>query len=890
MKITGQFRDINNNIYTVEIDNPSVSAADIIIGEHYNEGDDDDLLYFTDEPVTIDFEYDDLFTVIGMHSATINLYARDFVGHLLYANNARSVTVLIKKGNEVIFDGYVEAGTFNQEYSNPYDSFTINCVDKLSTLKYYKYKDITVDNFDNILTGLGNITMHDAINLAFADIIGSGHIYYDMSKGLSSTRENLVFDDIKVSEQIFVGDDYDSVMDNEQMITELLRYLNLHIIQIGSDFYIYDWDSIKKQNTQWVNLIDNEIHNTTPTKVVLNADTNASDGTNVSIDEVYNQVSVTCELNDQKTLIESPLDSGSLTSVFKNRQLYMTELISEGEGTSAFKAMRNMVLGQATDYEECKKVDWYLQWLESKNWKLYTSNGEQKTLYEQDSNGVYYKQYKISERLKQNYIEPAILSMGSVERQAGLVTDDSPITKLSMSNYIYISLNGNESRDESTYMPNDSIIQSRSPIAEYLGANSGGVFSPTDDDTTNYLVFSGKMCFMPIQKETEKWATMRELAKDDYNWYIALWHKTVPSQNNGDGRYYTRKFYQIEYPNGDYKNAPVTSIGIHPMTQDKSNSMLEFKYSEDWEWADKRSNLDVLECELIIGNKRLIERSIENSDKSKLQWVKLGEEPWATYDGQSYQITTFKLGINPKIGDKIIGDEFDIKSNMDFSANIDGGGFAVPIKKSDGVSGKVIFRVLGVVNTTWDEVTRRHPSFWRHTKWSHTLYFVLAQAESLIIKDFKVELQTDAAGYNTEFKNSDKDLVYISSETHDFVNKKDDITFKIITQPTTEEAIRIGCSTAANFNAATNNSTGLPISKIYNDRTRETYKAEEEYVSQYYQEYNKPKIILETEVWDKPNINCFNIYKYNALNRDFITMGMSKDLVNNKITLKLREK
>ena len=270
----------------------------------------------------------------------------------------------------------------------------------------------SVKNFDNVVTGLGNVTLHDAINLAFADIIGNGHIYYDMSKGLTSTRENLVFDDIRISEQVFVGDDYDSVMDNEQMLTELLRYLNLHIIQIGSDFYIYDWDSIKKQNTQWVNLIDNEIHNTTPTKVVLNADTNASDGTNVSIDDVYNQVSVTCELNDQKTLIESPLDSGSLTSVFKNRQLYMTELISEGEGTTAFKAMRNMVLDQATDYEACKKVDWYLQWLESKNWKLYTSNGEQKTLYEQDSNGVYKNQYKISERLKQNYIEPAILSMG----------------------------------------------------------------------------------------------------------------------------------------------------------------------------------------------------------------------------------------------------------------------------------------------------------------------------------------------------------------------------------------------------------------------------------------------------------------------------------------------
>jgi len=40
-------------------------------------------------------------------------------------------------------------------------------------------------------------------------------------------------------------------------------------------------------------------------------------------------------------------------------------------------------------------------------------------------------------------------------------------------------------------------------MIEYIGNNSGGVFSPTDDFTTNYLVFSGEMCLMPIQKETE---------------------------------------------------------------------------------------------------------------------------------------------------------------------------------------------------------------------------------------------------------------------------------------------------------------------------------------------------------------------------------------------------
>jgi hypothetical protein len=66
--------------------------------------------------------------------------------------------------------------------------------------------------------------------------------------------------------------------------------------------------------------------------------------------------------------------------------------------------------------------------------------------------------------------------------------------------------------------------------------------------------------------------------------------------------------------------------------------------------------LPILECELIIGNKRLVETNIDTYGNSTYQWVKIGEEP--TIDGEKK--TTFSLGIDPKIGDMIIGDEFDI--------------------------------------------------------------------------------------------------------------------------------------------------------------------------------------------------------------------------------------
>ena len=333
----------------------------------------------------------------------------------------------------------------------------------------------------------------------------------------------------------------------------------------------------------------------------------------------------------------------------------------------------------------------------------------------------------------------------------------------------------------------------------------------------------------------------------------------------------------------------MTSVGISPLTQDKSSHLIPFNYSEDWEWGDKRSNLEVLECELIIGNKRLIERPIEGTDKSTFEWVKIGEEPTATYQNDTYKITTFSIGVNPKIGDYIIGDEFPIRANFDFKANIDADGLCVPIKKSDGVSGKVIFRILGPINTTWDDVARRHPTWFRHTQWASTKYYVLSQADALIIKDFKVSLKTDAAGYNTDFQNNDKDLVYMSNETDAYVNKKDDINFKIITQPSTEECIRLGCSLSNNYNAAIDAMTGLPIRTIYDAFTDETAKPEEHYVNQYYQLYSKPKIMLETELWVTYDMNLRATYSYSSLNRNFFPIGETRDLVNDKVMLNLRE-
>ena len=87
--------------------------------------------------------------------------------------------------------------------------------------------------------------------------------------------------------------------------------------------------------------------------------------------------------------------------------------------------------------------------------------------------------------------------MGSIEKNTD-TTDNSPTSKIDMNSYLFISINGNNDDSEANHSPSDQTIQNRSGMIEYIGNSSGGVFSPTDDNTTNYLVFSGKICLMPI--------------------------------------------------------------------------------------------------------------------------------------------------------------------------------------------------------------------------------------------------------------------------------------------------------------------------------------------------------------------------------------------------------
>ena len=84
---------------------------------------------------------------------------------------------------------------------------------------------------------------------------------YDGSRAVDSLTANrhAVFGQLSVSELLFLGSDEDEVWQQDEVLEEILKYLNLHIVQEGFTFYIFSWESVKGNDSiYWRDIVSGE--------------------------------------------------------------------------------------------------------------------------------------------------------------------------------------------------------------------------------------------------------------------------------------------------------------------------------------------------------------------------------------------------------------------------------------------------------------------------------------------------------------------------------------------------------------------------------------------------------------------------------------------------------
>lgn len=894
MYIHGSFLSQQGDTITVHIVTGNDRTQTIEIGTEKAD------VYFSEDPAEIENEVNDTFDVLLRNSAKIRLLCDNLIKDL-FSTSCRDAVVNIYKNDTCIFAGFIEPQTLSQPYNDRWDELELNCIDALSALQYSKYKNVGALGviYTFVKAEAAQRSFYDiAIEILQGvtgglDILGNQVIkfWYDGSKAVDAQTANRyqVFKQLSISDLLFMGDDESDVWQQDEVLEELLKYLNLHIVQDGFNFYIFSWESVKATPDKmiWHDIVANDTKTTTQQAVTIALANVADCDTTISIGDVYNQLLLTAKVEDIESVIESPLDDDLLVSPYINKQKYLTEYSSDGEGKTAYKAFYAMTHDQKTNYGAGAITDWYVQVMRNKQWTFPMKGNTDIDIVDYfGSDGV--NQHALPDWLGQSP-GAAIMAFGSVKMNTAN-DDNSPISKVNMINYLVVSVNGNGiDNDENKTYPSVADIQKNIPYAVYTGNKAGGVFSPSDEETTNYIVLSGKVILNPIMRQTntytnlhsKEWTTWPEI-KDNL---IYVWHQTVPSRNNGDGRYYTRQYWQADTPDKEVSWHEGADSGFYPYTAEGPQEY-EFKYSAVGDSTDTISKVAVLACMLIIGDKCVVETGT-NGQTTDFVWQKYKERSECQSDDEYYQ-QCFTIGFDPKIGDKLVGTEFSIQNNIDYKMGIDAEGIAIPITKGDKISGQVRFMILGPVNATWDVITRRHPTFFRHTKWSSSSVPLLAHVSSILIKSFEVKVYSDNGLISNG--NDDNDIIYMSDTKETFVNKKDDLEFKINSALTATECAQLGVSNTVKLSTPLNISTGDGVLEVYDRNGNVKAKPEQIYVNSYYTEYHKPRIVMEQKLRDIDNVvSLFNHYRHEALNKEFFVQGIGRNLIEGRADLTLKE-
>lgn len=855
-------------------------------------GSEDSGVFFTTNPVEIESSVNDTFDHLLRCGATIRLLTRDFIPDL-FCTSCMDAVVNIFKGDKCVFAGFIEPQTYSQGYNEVYDELEISCVDVLSALQYSKYRNVGGLGvlYEAVKANAGQRTfgdiVGDIINGACASLditgVGGAQCFYDGSKSLTATSDRYgIFGQLAISELLFLGDEEDGVWQQDAVLTSILKYLNLHIVQDGLQFYIFSWESVTGDGAiLWRELATGATKTTARGCVEIGIDNAASTDTTISIGEVYNQILLTCRVESVESIIESPLDEDALVSPYTNRQKYLTEYSSDGEGEQAYEAFYAMTHGHDTDYSGGTVTDWYLQVRNNPGW-TFPEAGTGANLIDK------YCQNNADQQALPNLMHTkpcaAIVSFGKVETKADK-KDNSPVSKISMTNYLAVSVNGNGSDDLQGTYPTEDSLRASIPCAVYNCSTGGGIYSPSDESTTNYIVLSGKIILNPVMDFTGDYKTLSGDATWDIPPHPTVWHKTVPSRNNGDGRYYTQQYYKAPTPSATPVYDHNTLRGLVPYTG-TGPQQYEFKYSAIGDSTDKISKVAVLACMLIIGDKCVVETGT-SGQISDFAWLKYKTRKECASDDEYYQ-QSFTIGFDPKIGDKLIGTEFSLQNNIDFSLGIDAEGIAIPIRKRDKLSGAVRFMILGPVNTLWGEITRRHPTFFRHTKWSADVVPLLAHVSSIFLKSFEVKIYSDNGLINNT---GDNDIVYMSDTREKFVNRKDDIEFEINSALTLAECQQLGVTDTVRLSTPLDLSSGYGLLSIYDHNKQQQAKPEQLYVDSYYTEYHKPRIQMAQKLDDRAGVaELFNHYKHPAMtDKVFYVQGISRNLIEGYAELTIKE-
>lgn len=294
MKYIGYFRDINNSLYSVEIETKNgITSKELTLGG---------------SPFTTEMSGDGtIYSPIKYSGATLEIVSEDYLFDL-YNAKAHDVKVILYEHDEIEGDktvrwlGYVEPVLYSQGYEYERETIQVNCIDGLSTLKYLKMET------------------HENTNLNIADFIGEilgkcGYVNYYFPENIkynSTDPVNETFlDKLYINQEAFFKDKKadekpeDVALTLDKVLESLCNFLGVSAIGYGNSVIFLDYDGIiKDKNTYHEYDIINKVQKNHACVMQggrkITARDYAESGANLSLEPVYNKFKVVAKTRENK--------------------------------------------------------------------------------------------------------------------------------------------------------------------------------------------------------------------------------------------------------------------------------------------------------------------------------------------------------------------------------------------------------------------------------------------------------------------------------------------------------------------------------------------------------------------------------------------------------------
>lgn len=525
MTIHGQFKDYKDNTIDVLIyksgDITTYAIDDYLDDTHH-------LCFNGSDPVVISHECEDLFTPIISATCTIKLIANIWCGDILFSNGIGEiiarVTRTIGNDTELLFVGYVTPLTFSQDINKQHNEIDIVCYDVLGclsdkTLSTGSTYEETLENamfssFKQILNRIGLYNNVSPSTYIFPNEQYNTQLYVDTSV--------VPFLDLRLSDNLWLGDSKDDETSLYDILLEVLKYTNSRIISIdGQTLYIIANNVNTNVNRMYYINTESYVDfplmlDVLPKKDIANEQ--------VTIDDCFNIIGVKCDLENLDEVVASPIDKDSVDSPYSNKQLYMTEYSCEEESEFGDKyeinwsgmVQSNEPHEQAniTDYTNIWMRNWYIRYINNPDWTLYGPYTPSIA-----SDGTYIRQYEAAGMMNDLYqqtetwglndftpcnLYPVMLQFGKGNKLTAInnieasevkldnylilpcpetwqyIHDFAPVTD----EYAYNYINAQLAKYETT------------PMVSYKSKKTVN-YTPADPTVTNYIVISGKLKMIP---------------------------------------------------------------------------------------------------------------------------------------------------------------------------------------------------------------------------------------------------------------------------------------------------------------------------------------------------------------------------------------------------------